>query len=156
MTQTIEKPARVATKDKSREPTATEVELLAKAEAFILENFQRGPSIEEIGKAVGLSKFYFHRVYKRLMGITLKQRIDGMRMEKAAKLLLETSMPLGEVAQAVGFCHQSAFTSRFHRLSGNTPARFRRAAREVAKAMGPGVVARVTAAEAAKAIPAGM
>lgn len=154
MTQTIEKPARVETKGESREPTPAQVELLAKAEAFILANFERGPSIEEIGKVVGLSQFHFHRVYKRSMGITLKQRIDGLRMEKAAKLLRETNTPLGEVALAVGFCHQSAFTQRFHHLKGHTPARYRRAMRGVVKAIdadGP-----VTAAEAAKAIPAGM
>ena len=49
------------------------------------------------------------------------------RRTERAKELLRTAMPIVEVALTVGFQAQSHFTTVFRRLTGDTPARWRRA-----------------------------
>jgi len=47
------------------------------------------------------------------------------RVERVKHLLIETDLPLAEIAVAAGFADQSHCTRRFRELVGITPRRFR-------------------------------
>jgi len=47
------------------------------------------------------------------------------RIEKDKQLLCDSTLPLGQVALAVGFSSQSHFTQVFHSETGSTPSQFR-------------------------------
>jgi AraC-like DNA-binding protein len=47
------------------------------------------------------------------------------RLEHAKRLLLESNLPLVEVAASAGFQTQAHFTEVFHRHTGVTPRAFR-------------------------------
>ena len=55
--------------------------------------------------------------------------VRRIRIERAARLLRSTSIPLAQVAQAAGFVDQSHMTRVFARQFGFTPGAWRRAAR---------------------------
>jgi len=86
----------------------------------------RDPLIEH---AVGLSATHFARRFKRSTGSAPHQYLMRSRVERARRLLVETDNAIAQIAFACGFTHQEHLTRVFHRLSGDTPARFRRGAR---------------------------
>jgi AraC family transcriptional regulator len=54
------------------------------------------------------------------------QYLMRYRVERARRLLVETDNAIAQIAVACGFARQEHLTRVFHRLSGETPARFRR------------------------------
>lgn len=101
-------------------------EAVEKAQAYILKNWRKRPSLVEIASHCGLSLFYLHRIFHRQTGITTKEMRTRCQIEEA-KRLLATDMPLAKIATEVGFSHQPHFTARFRELTGQTPGGFRKA-----------------------------
>jgi transcriptional regulator GlxA family with amidase domain len=50
-----------------------------------------------------------------------------VRMEKAVGLLLESDMPVLEIARSVGYCGDGHFHQAFREMYGTTPGKMRRA-----------------------------
>ena len=65
----------------------------------------------------------FHARY----GCTITQYIQGQRMERAERLLANTDLPVGQIAQIVGYQNPSRFAEIFRRNTGRSPAEYRRA-----------------------------
>jgi AraC-like DNA-binding protein len=110
-----------------------ELSRLVPAIRFMQEHFQRGPTLQEIAKAVHLSPFHFHRRFTELLGITPKHMLLDCQIEQAKNQLVAREKELAEIATACGFAHQSHFTSRFKQATGLTPTRWRRLAVESSK-----------------------
>ena len=98
---------------------------MRKAEQFIRENLFRKISLREISKIAGLSPPYFSTIFKDEMGENLSRYINRLRVEKASKLLMETDLPLGEIAGECCFEDQSWFTKIFKSFTGISPGKYR-------------------------------
>ncbi|RZJ05259.1 MAG: AraC family transcriptional regulator [Haliea sp.] len=61
-------------------------------------------------------------------GASLQQLKDEVRFEKAKELLLRTSRPIKQVAEACGFSNDKSFIRAFRQWAGTPPAGFRHAA----------------------------
>jgi AraC family transcriptional regulator len=101
---------------------------LIPAMQFMQQEFQRGPTLNEIARTVHLSPFHFHRRFTELLGITPKHFLLECQISLAKQQLVSGSKDLVEIASACGFAHQSHFTSRFKQATGLTPTRWRRLA----------------------------
>jgi RpiB/LacA/LacB family sugar-phosphate isomerase len=93
--------------------------------AHIRENVARGLSVSDLAQVVGMSQYYFSKLFKMSTGITPHQYVMRQRVERAQEHLRESRMALAEIATQVGFETQSHFTSVFRRLVGATPKRYR-------------------------------
>jgi RpiB/LacA/LacB family sugar-phosphate isomerase len=93
--------------------------------AHIRENVARGLSVNDLAQVVGMSQYYFSKLFKMSTGITPHQYVMRQRVERAQEHLRESRMALAEIATQVGFETQSHFTSVFRRLVGATPKRYR-------------------------------
>ena len=93
---------------------------------FIKGNYQREISVEDIARQTGLNRSYFGKVFKLATGKSPQQYLIGYRMTKAAELLKLTSMPIGEVASAVGYPNQLHFSRAFKGAYGISPRDWRR------------------------------
>ncbi len=51
--------------------------------------------------------------------------VNSIRIEASKKLLLDSSIPLMEVSDRVGFDEQSYFTKVFKKMTGVTPGKYR-------------------------------
>jgi RpiB/LacA/LacB family sugar-phosphate isomerase len=98
---------------------------LQKVFSHIRENLKRDLSVTELAGVVGMSQYYFSKLFKMSTGTTPHQYVMRQRVERAQDLLREGQMPLAEVATEVGFETQSHFTSVFRRLVGATPKKYR-------------------------------
>jgi len=94
---------------------------------FIEANIDRPIRLEHLSAAAAVSRFHFHRQFKKSTGVTPHQYVLQMRIKRAQALLAESDLPLVEVAARVGFADQSQFTNRFRRLTSMTPKVYRNA-----------------------------
>ncbi|MCL2070194.1 MAG: helix-turn-helix domain-containing protein [Treponema sp.] len=98
---------------------------LKKAEQYILENFTRKISLEEIAKKSGFSSPYFSTMFKEEMGENLSSYLNRLRVEKAKALLTDTVLPLSKIARSSGFEDQSWFSKIFKSFTGISPGKYR-------------------------------
>lgn len=84
--------------------------------------------LDDAASLVGLSPFYFLRLFKRVLGLTPHQYLVRSRLRHAARLLSEGNQSITEIAFDVGFGDLSNFVRTFHRAAGVSPRDFRRAA----------------------------
>jgi len=93
---------------------------------FITRNYMKPIRLKDIAQEVGLSPCRLAHVVKEHSGKTLLQIIIHSRVQNAIQLLENTEKKCTEIAYEVGFNDQSYFIKHFKRLTGVTPARFRR------------------------------
>ncbi len=106
-------------------PSSLDPGQLRPALEMIHDDLQSNPSLKALADAVQLSPHHFSRVFKRVTGLAPHQYVLSQRVQLARRLLVETTLPITEVAQQVGFYDQSHFTYHFKRLVGVTPTAVR-------------------------------
>lgn len=93
---------------------------------YIEDNLKSDISIDQLASLVHLSKFYFIRLFKRLMGVSPYQYVQITRINRAKELLISTDFRINEVADAVGFSSAMRFTKFFSDMTGMSPSAFRK------------------------------
>jgi len=94
---------------------------------FMHDNFSRELALDEIASAAYLSEYHFARLFKQITGLTPHTYIANLRLERARRLLAETTFPISEIAAMVGYQSQSHFTKIFKSVTGITPRAYREA-----------------------------
>ncbi len=84
-------------------------------------------SITEVSRECRLSPSYFAAAFKRSTGRSPQQFLSELRVEEAKQLMLQTSLPLAEIALLCGFSDQSYFTRVFSNQLRVSPGQWRRA-----------------------------
>ena len=91
-----------------------------------IESFTDGcPDLSDVATECGISVAHLRRLYKSTTGRTLHDFIEEVRVKRAKALLLDTSLPLKVISHRLGFCHPSAFSFAFKKLTGEPPRAFR-------------------------------
>lgn len=98
---------------------------IARALAYLSDEYRAGPSLRQAADAVGLSPFHFHRLFSREVGTSPKHYLLRTQMMVAKWLLATTREPVNQVASAAGFTSHGHFTATFHRLVGVSPSDYR-------------------------------
>ncbi len=100
---------------------------LQRAIDYIQAHLAEDLSLDAIATEIGMSRFYFCRLFKKSIGITPYQYLIKCRIDRAKLLLLSTTkLSIADIALQVGFSNQSNFTKHFKRLVGVTPKKFSR------------------------------
>jgi len=82
--------------------------------------------VEELAKLVSLSPSYFCRAFKDSFGEPPHAYVIKMRVERARTLMLTTCESLSQIALACGLVDQAHLCRCFRRVTGTTPAVWRR------------------------------
>lgn len=91
----------------------------------IQENYLNNYKISDLATQLNFSSDYFTNLFKKNVGVTPKQYIINLRIEKAKELLsLTKGTPISEVAYGVGFNDISYFCRIFKKNTGKTPKEF--------------------------------
>lgn len=83
-------------------------------------------SIEALAREAASSPHHFARSFAASMGVTPHRYVQARRLDRAGVLLKGTTMPIAEIALALGFASQSHFTQAFRVRYGVTPAAARK------------------------------
>lgn len=93
---------------------------------YLSDHFDENIRINDIAREVGVSAAYLQRLFKEHTKMTLVDKVNDLRIEKA-KLLLETShMPIMDIAVDVGFNNRQHFTYTFQNIAGCSPYIYRK------------------------------
>jgi AraC family transcriptional regulator len=82
-------------------------------------------SLSQMAEQVGLSPYYFCRVFKNTTGMPPYQYILHKRVEFACSCLKTDNMSLQDIAFTAGFSDASQFSKQFKLIAGITPSAFR-------------------------------
>ncbi|MBE6974788.1 MAG: helix-turn-helix transcriptional regulator [Ruminococcaceae bacterium] len=93
---------------------------------FISYHYADPITVMDMSRLVALERSYFCRTFKSAVGISPKDYLTKFRLDKARQLLTETSIPIGKVAEAVGFQSFSSFSRLFTAQYQQSPSRYRK------------------------------
>lgn len=80
----------------------------------------------DLAEQLGMSQYYFARLFKQSMHISPYQYVIQQRINRAKYLLKTTSMSIAAIASQTGFSHQNQLTNQFRKTIGTTPANYRK------------------------------
>lgn len=99
--------------------------LVYQLKEYIKENLDQDLSIEAVCKQFYISQSKLYKLAKTNLGMGLSDYIRHLRLKKAQKLLLDTDMPIAQIAETVGIYDTNYFIRAFKKHTGTTPLRYR-------------------------------
>ncbi|MCR5256510.1 MAG: AraC family transcriptional regulator [Acetatifactor sp.] len=101
--------------------------VITMVENVIMENLsEENLSLEYIAEKVYLSPKYISRIFKEETGSTVTQFTNECRLNKAARMLLESNISLEELIKEVGYSSTNYFIKKFKEKYSVTPTQYRR------------------------------
>lgn len=99
---------------------------VASALLYMRDNLAEQIGINDIVKAVGISRSNLEARFRKRLHTTINNELRNRRLKLAMSLLLDTMMPLEEIAQATGFRRATYFSNTFTQHVGVAPGLWRR------------------------------
>lgn len=103
-----------------------DIECLRSARQLLIARHTPPPTIDEIGRRVGMSGTKLKGGFRQLFGQTIAEYANDLRMEAAKELLRKSDRPIAQVSQELGYEYQNSFTVAFRRKWGILPKDYRR------------------------------
>ncbi|MBQ3464011.1 MAG: helix-turn-helix domain-containing protein [Clostridia bacterium] len=97
---------------------------------YMNKHYKEEISIDDISAAANMSKHYFCRLFKRTTGATALGYLHNIRLTRVHNLLLNTTMPLDEIAWETGFGTTATLARVFKAAYGVPPREFRKSGKE--------------------------
>ncbi len=97
------------------------------AEDYIEKHFTEEISLSELSEKFGMSRNALTSGFKTLNGVSPKNYITSLRLDKAASLLKSTRLSVLDVALECGYNSTASFNKMFLKIIGKTPTEYRKA-----------------------------
>lgn len=94
--------------------------------AYIKDNLTEEISILDIAEKMNISVYYLSHLFKSVAGIGIVEYRNELRLTKAKQLLIESDMPIKQIALDCGFNSPSYFSEIFYRSEKISPSQFRK------------------------------
>ena len=120
-TRLLSSPGFVKAHQSTRDP------LSDKVHRYVMGNFKRNISLEEMGNLTNLTPTSFCRYFKRIMKKTFFTYLKEFRIGYACKLLIETDLSVAQIGYESGYNNLSLFHKQFKAIKKITPSAFRQA-----------------------------
>jgi LacI family transcriptional regulator len=108
----------------SSDTYATADQELTTALRFIQKHACEGINVNDVLRCVSVSRSQLEREFREIVGRSPHAQIRKMQLDNAARLLLETDLPLRSVAAQSGFSGVEYFCSVFKKTFGRTAREF--------------------------------
>lgn len=110
----------------STDVLAVEDPIVIKALRFIRSRAAEVLSVDDVVEATSTSRRLLERHFKDVVGTSVYQEIQRTHIERACRMLVETSWSLTEIAERCGFSNPVHFSIAFKRHVHTTPQQHRR------------------------------
>lgn len=102
--------------------------LIGRAKEYVHDNYQQEDlGLDDICKELGVSNSYFSSMFKKETGNSFVGYLTEYRMDKAARMLVETAEKSYMIAKSVGYSDPNYFSYVFKRQFGVSPSKYRTA-----------------------------
>lgn len=98
---------------------------MLRATAYVAEHVSEVITLEELAQAAEMSLSRLKQRFQSELGISPREYINLIKMEKAKELLKDESKTVTEVAFSLSFSSSNYFSSVFRQLTGKSPTDFR-------------------------------
>ena len=82
-------------------------------------------SLKSMAKALGYSYNYLSALFNDALDRGFAETVNMYRISRAENLLLNTELPVAEIAAKCGYTSQRSFSRNYHRFAGKTPTETR-------------------------------
>ncbi len=96
-----------------------------RAAALLDANLSSPPSARAIARLVELSPNWLSRAFREHYGTTMARYVLAGRIAIAQQLLQSTDLPIGRIAERIGFLDTQHLNKQFRRIVGCSPSSFR-------------------------------
>ncbi|KIL40521.1 hypothetical protein SD70_13250 [Gordoniibacillus kamchatkensis] len=93
--------------------------------AYIQANFDKDISLGGIADKLNMDPSYVSRLFKHEISMNFMEYLISLRLERAKKLLLESSLSVKAIGESVGYANQQSFNRIFKKYEGLTPGEYR-------------------------------
>ena len=101
-------------------------DLIHQIKKYLANNYVSDWDLSELAALFYINSSYLSHIFKKKTGMTISLYIENLRIQNACKLLQDTSMPISEIATAVGYSDPNYFTKRFRKKTGSSPGTYRK------------------------------
>ena len=110
--------------------TASE-KLAARFTAMIETQLLAGLSVSDYAETLNVTPTHLSRVCRATCGKTASELLQERQTFEARRLLVDTQLPINQIAELLGFRSPAYFSRAFKERAGETPSRFRETRRKV-------------------------
>jgi AraC-like DNA-binding protein len=105
----------------------------AEACSLLEADLEKELDLSAVARAVGISYESFRKQFAQKYGQSPGRYRTSCRVNRACRLMSDSSLPSKEIAEMVGFANEFHFSRRFKQLTGKTPTEYRRSLSLAAK-----------------------
>ncbi len=98
----------------------------------VIRNMLQHPSeatattVNQIAAKHGYSLGHFVKTFHKMQGVTPKQFLQAVRFREADKLLQDSDLGIGDIADLLGYANTFSFSKAFSKRTGMSPSAYRR------------------------------
>ena len=93
---------------------------------YLQEHLSEEISLQILSEKFHLNPQYISQLFKSEIGVNFLVYLTNIRMEKAKKLLISTSLSIADISEKTGYGDYRVFTKVFKKSEGITPSQYRR------------------------------
>ncbi|MBS4200585.1 helix-turn-helix transcriptional regulator [Bacillus sp. FJAT-49732] len=92
---------------------------------YLRENYNKSITVQQAASMVNLSPNHFCKIFKKVTSKTLIEYLNILRVNEAERILMETDLPITEVAEKVGYGSITYFGRVFKKIKNISPSAIR-------------------------------
>lgn len=96
-----------------------------KAIEFIQNNYHNSIKVTDIADYLCLNRSYLTSIFQNNLNMSPQKFLIEFRITKAAELLYNTDLPIGNIAYSCGYSDPLAFSKAFKKIKGVSPKEYR-------------------------------
>ncbi|MBQ9156762.1 MAG: AraC family transcriptional regulator [Eubacterium sp.] len=93
---------------------------------FFDSKYTENLQMQEIAQSFGIHPNYMNHIFRTKYGISPKQYLTGLKIDKAKIMLSTTDLPVQLIASSLGFADQLSFSRTFKGRVGMAPTEYRK------------------------------
>lgn len=93
---------------------------------YIEDNYKYDLNLKEISDKLNINAIYLGQLFQRETGTLFSDYINNFRVNKAKKLLSDTTLKASEIGILVGYTNKNYFYRKFKNIAGVTPSEWRK------------------------------
>ena len=93
---------------------------------YMEENYRLKIKIKDVADSLHVDDRYLYNIFMDRLGVSPKDYLSSLRIERAKQLLALSTLSVGEVGASVGYEDILAFSAFFKKKTGKSPSEYRK------------------------------
>ena len=95
---------------------------------YLRQNYHTRVSVKEMADRAYINRDYLGRVFREATGMTIRDMLQKIRIERVCELLCTTERTVADIAASCGFDDMKNFYTIFKKQMGSLPGEYRKRA----------------------------